>query len=194
MLEYITKHFSDSIEVQLQALDQLSPIIIQAAELMVCCIANDKKILTCGHGNSAYNAQYFTSLLVNQFVLDRPGLPAITLSSEAAPLMAITDVCSYDEIFAKQIRALGQPDDVLLLLSNGHSKSNMKQGIQAAHDREMSVIALSSVDEPDVYNVLNSDDIELRIPSCSSIRIYEMQTLIIHCLCDFIDQFLFGEI
>ncbi len=193
MLDHITSHFSDSIDAQILAAQELPPLIAQAAELMVHSLVNESKILVCGNGGSAALSQHFSSELLNRYERERPGLPAISLTTDTSTLTSISCDYSYNEIFSKQIRALGQPGDVLLLISvSGHSP-NLVQAVQAAHDREMSVIALTGMDGGNCSRLLQNEDVEIRAPSHSSPRIQELHMVILHCLCDLIDEFLFGS-
>lgn len=194
MLERITSHVSDSIDAKIRTAETLPPLIAQAAELIVNALVNEKKILTCGNGCSAADAQHFSSALINRFERERPSLPAIALTTDSSTITAIANDYSYNEVFARQIRALGQADDVLLAISTSGKSSNIVQAVQAAHDREMTVIALTGKDGGNMARLLHSEDIEIRAPSTVTARIQEVHLLVIHCLCDLIDECLFEAI
>ncbi|RDH45435.1 phosphoheptose isomerase [Zooshikella ganghwensis] len=194
MHERITRHFAESIDAVAHAAEILSPHIGQASELMVNALLNEGKILTCGNGNSASSAAYFTAKLLNRFERERPALPAVALSADAATLTAIACDYSFHEIYSKQVRALGQPSDILFVISASGRSTNIVQAIQAAHDREMLVVALTGGDGGDISALLDAEDVEIRVPEINTQRIQEVQLLTIHCLCDLIDEFLFGGI
>ena len=160
---------------------------------MVNCLLNEGKILTCGNGGSAGDAQHFSSELLNRFERERPSLPALALTTDSSTITSIANDYSYDEIFSKQIRALGQPGDVLLAISTSGNSGNVLQAIQAAHDRDMLVVALTGRDGGAMASLLLPEDSEIRVPARSTARIQEVHLLAIHCLCDLIDRQLFGS-
>lgn len=190
----LTQLFVDSIETKQKALPVLTPAIAHAIEAMVTSLINGNKILSCGNGGSAGDAQHFSSELLNRFERERPSLPAIALTTDTSTLTSIANDYSYNEIFSKQIRALGLAGDVLLAISTSGNSANVIQAIQAAHDKNMKVIALTGKDGGDMASLLQDDDIEIRVPSTSTARIQEVHLLVIHCLCDGIDNQLFGTI
>lgn len=184
--------FHESIEAKMQAGEQLAPLLAQASEFIVHALLNEKKILTCGNGISAAQAQIFTACLLNRFEQERPSLPAFNLGSDFTTQTAIGSDSTFNDIYAKQIRALGQQGDVLLLLTSSGKASNLLQAISAAHDKQMQVIALTAGDGGDVAALLDHGDIELRVPLLAKPRIHEVHLLSLFCLCDLIDQQLFG--
>ncbi|MET4693689.1 phosphoheptose isomerase [Endozoicomonas lisbonensis] len=192
MHDLIIRHFSDSIDAKIRAADALPPYIADSAEVMVQCLLNDGKILACGNGGSAGDAQHFVSELLNRFERERPSLPAVSLCADSLTISSIANDSSFNEIFSKQIRALGQQGDVLLAFSTTGNCPNVVQAIQAAHDRDLSIIALTGKDGGDMSRLLHPEDIEIRVPANDAPRIQEVHTLIIHCLCDLIDEFLFS--
>lgn len=192
MHDLIIRHFSDSIDAKIRAADALPPFIADAAEVMVQCLLSDGKILACGNGGSAGDAQHFVSELLNRFERERPSLPAVSLCADSLTISSIANDSSFNEIFSKQIRALGQQADVLLAFSTTGNCPNVVQAIQAAHDRDLSIIALTGKDGGDMSRLLHPEDIEIRVPANDAPRIQEVHTLIIHCLCDLIDEFLFS--
>ena len=176
----IRQLFQASIETKQQAMEVLAPFIEQGSQVMVQALLSEGKILTCGNGGSAGDAQHFSSELLNRFERERPSLPAIALTTDSSTITSIANDYSYNEVFSKQIRALGQPGDVLL-------------AIQAAHDREMTVVALTGRDGGGMASLLLPEDVEIRVPSRITARIQEVHLLTIHCLCDLIDSQLFGS-
>ena len=155
-------------------------------------LLNNGKILSCGNGGSAGDAQHFSAELVNRFEKERPALPALALTTDSSTLTAIANDYDYSQIFSKQIAALGQSGDILLAISTSGNSANVVEAINASHDREMSIVALTGKDGGPMAQLLNEQDIEIRIPSDRTARIQEVHLVVIHCLCDFIDTQLFG--
>jgi D-sedoheptulose 7-phosphate isomerase len=182
----VRQHFEDSIATK-QAAIGLAPAIAAAAATMTRCLLEDGKILSCGNGGSAADAQHFSSELLNRFELERPGLPAVALTTDASTLTSIANDYAFVEIFAKQVRALGQPTDVLLAISTSGNSENVVRAIRAAHERGLRVVALTGRDGGAMAGVLTDGDIELRVPAERTCRVQEVHLLIIHCLCDLID-------
>ena len=152
--------FHNSMEVNAQTIEEYTPLISHAGELLLSCLMSENKILCCGNGGSAALAQHFSSLLMNQFRHERPGLPAICLSADGSALTGIAHDDQFNEVFSKQIRALGQPGDLLLILSNDGRAANLVQAIQAAHDRDMLVIALTGGTNDNIHSLLLPDEVE----------------------------------
>lgn len=193
MLERIHQHFSNSIQTKIETADTLAGEISKVSEQLVACLVNGNKVLSCGNGGSSGDAQHFSSEMLNRFERERPSLPAIALSTDTNTITAIANDYSYDEIFSKQIRAFGQEGDVLLAITTSGNSKNVLKAIEAAHDRGMSVIALTGKDGGALAPMMQDGDVELRVPSNSTARIQETHLVIIHCLCDLIDCQLFGE-
>jgi D-sedoheptulose 7-phosphate isomerase len=191
MQSRIRQLFQASIDTKQQAMEVLAPYIEQASQVMVNALLNEGKMLSCGNGGSAGDAQHFSSELLNRF--ERPSLPAIALTTDSSTLTSIANDYSLNEIFSKQIRALGQPGDVLLAISTSGNSANIIQAIQAAHDREMIVVALTGRDGGGMASLLLPEDVEIRVPAQVTARIQEVHLLAIHCLCDLIDSQLFGS-
>jgi D-sedoheptulose 7-phosphate isomerase len=185
----IINHFSDSIQTQQDAMTYLCELIEYASQRLVSALLNDKKILTCGNGRSATCAQLLSSAMLNQFERDRPSLPVIALTTDTATITAIANDYHFDDVFAKQLRALGQSGDILVVYNDGN---NIVKAIATAHDKELSVIALTGNNGGMIAPLLYETDIEIRVPSISNARIQEIHVLITHCLCDLIDHQLFG--
>tara|TARA_B100001059_G_C17835005_1_gene587439 strand:- start:4856 stop:5452 length:597 start_codon:yes stop_codon:yes gene_type:complete len=188
----ITKHFEDSINVKQASAAILASPILDATEIMLNSLLNHGKILSCGNGGSAGDAQHFSAELLNRFEKERPGLPAIAISTDTSTITAIANDYSYEEIFSKQVLALGMTNDTLLAISTSGNSTNVVRAIDAAHEREMSVIALTGNDGGKLSVKLHENDIEIRVPSNRTARIQEVHLVVIHCLCDLIDHKLFG--
>lgn len=188
---HVKQLFADSIQVKQDAA-ALAPEIARAAELISGRLVAGHKVLSCGNGGSAGDAQHFSSEMLNRFERERPGLPAMALTTDTSTLTSIANDYAYEEVFAKQVRALGQPGDVLLAISTSGNSANVVRAIDAAHDREMTVLALTGRDGGEMAAMLGGEDIELRVPTETTARIQEVHLLVIHCLCDLIDRTLFG--
>ena len=194
LLDRINAHFQDSIEVKQLAQSQLGAPIHLAGEALVRCLLNNGKILSCGNGGSAGDAQHFSAELLNRFEQERPGLPAIALTTDTSTITAIANDYDYNEIFSKQVMALGQSGDVLLAISTSGNSANVIRAIKAAHERNVVVIALTGRGGGEMASILTANDFEIRVPSDRTARVQEVHLVIIHCLCDFIDTKLFGGI
>jgi D-sedoheptulose 7-phosphate isomerase len=188
----IINHFSDSIQTQQDAMTYLCELIEYASQRMVATLLNDKKILTCGNGRSATSTQLLSSAMLNQFERDRPSLPTIALTTDTAAITAIANSYHFDDVFAKQLRALGQSGDILVVYTDDNNSANIAKAISTAHDKDISVIALTGNNSSMIAQLLYETDIEIRVPSNSCARIQEIHILITHCLCDLIDHQLFG--
>lgn len=188
----ISRHFHDSVQAKQETLLLLSDAIELAAHKMVTALLNDKKILTCGNGGSASDAQHFSSEMLNRFERERPALPAISLGTDTSTITSIANDYQFDEVFAKQLRALGQSGDILLVFTTSGNSANIVKVVAAAHDKDIACIVLSGKSGGAVAPLLTDNDIELRVPSQSTARIQEVHILITHCFCDLIDQQLFG--
>lgn len=184
--------FADSIEVKQRAMEQLAPSIAAAGQLMTDCLLNNGKILSCGNGGSAGDAQHFSSEMLNRFEMERPGLPAMALTTDSSTLTSIANDYCYEDIFSKQVRALGQPGDCLLAISTSGNSENVLRAVQAAHERNVQVVALTGRDGGKMAGIYREGDVELRVPATSTARIQEVHLLVIHCLCDLIDRRLLG--
>ncbi len=193
ILERIKHNFSESIQTKINAADMLQTAIQTASELVVRCLLDGHKILSCGNGGSACDAMHFSGEMLNRFKHERPSLPAIALTADISTITSIANDYSYHDIFAKQIRALGQPGDLLLAISTSGNSANVLNAIKAAHDRQVNVIALTGNDGGKIPELLSENDIEIRVPATETARIQETHLLIIHCLCDVVDYQLFGH-
>ena len=193
LINRINTNFQESIRTKEIAADMLAGAIANASRMITLCLLNGGKVLSCGNGGSAGDAQHFSSEMLNRFEMERPGLPAIALTTDSSTLTSIANDYSYEQIFSKQISALGQQGDILLAISTSGKSANVNRAIDAAHDRDMHVVALSGKQGGEMATLLAPDDIEIRAPSESTARIQEVHLLIIHCLCDLIDHQLLGQ-
>ena len=193
IVERIRTSFTDSIQTKINSADAIINIIAEASEEIVQALLEGHKILSCGNGGSACDALHFSSEMLNRFKEERPALPAIALSADIATLTSIANDYHFSDIFAKQIRALGQPGDLLLAISTSGNSANIVNAIKAAHDKNMGVIALTGYDGGKIPEYLQEKDIEIRVPAFETARIQETHLLIIHCICDIIDFRLFEQ-
>lgn len=194
MLARITQNFNDSIATKQRALELLGAPIARAAGVCIEALLGDGKILSCGNGGSAGDAQHFSSKMLNRFERERPGLPAIALTTDSSTLTSIANDYHYSEVFARQVRALGKRGDVLLAISTSGNSENVVRAVAAAQERGLRVVALTGRDGGALAYALKADeDVEIRVPSQSTARIQEVHLLAIHCLCDLIDHHLLGQ-
>ncbi len=189
---HIINQFTDSIQTKQDALGELCELIELASQRLVEALLNDRKILTCGNGRSANCAQLLASALLGQFERDRPSLPVIALNMDSTILTAIAHDYNYEEIFSKPLRSLGQDGDVLVAYSDCNHSPNIAKAIRIAHSKDIAIIALTGEKSDSVSELLTERDLEIRVPSSSAVRTHEVHVLITHCLCDLIDQQLFG--
>lgn len=185
--------FTDSIQTKREALEVLVEPIARAAELMTAALLSDRKILSCGNGGSAADAQHFASEMINRFEMERPGLPAIALTTDSSTITSIANDYAFTEIFARQVSALGREDDVLLAISTSGQSGNILAAVRAAQQRDMRIIALTGRDGGALAQQLGDDAVAIIVPSASTARIQEVHLLVIHCLCDLIDRQLLGQ-
>lgn len=189
MIESIQRNFKESIQVKTKALETLVPNIYKAALLIIQTLKTKGKILSCGNGGSAGDAQHFASELLNRFELERPSLPAIALSSDSLTLTAISNDYHYRSVFSKQIKALAHPSDLLVVITTSGNSENILEAIATAHQINLPVIALTGNNGGKLTHLLKKDrDLEIQVPSCITARIQETHLLIIHCLCKIIDN------
>jgi D-sedoheptulose 7-phosphate isomerase len=189
----IRQHFTDSAQLKLAAADALAPTIARAAEMITECLLADGKVLACGNGGSAADAQHFAAEMVGRFERERPELPAISLATDTSILTAVANDYDFSQIFAKQIRALGRSGDVLLAMSTSGNSANVIAAIEVAHERDMRVVALTGKDGGSIGELVTDNDVHLCVPHSVTARIQEVHLLMIHCLCDAIDASLLGD-
>jgi len=189
----INQQITESIQTQQLLMDEFSELIEFAAQQIVNALLADKKVLCCGNAASVSNAQHFTSIMINRFQRERPSLPAISLVSDVQMLTSIASTLHYDDVFAKQLRALGQASDVLLIYNVEGSELNLVKLINAAHDKQIIVILLAGENETSLPLLLYDNDVCISVPSQSAQRIHEAHLIITHCISDLIDTQLFGK-
>jgi D-sedoheptulose 7-phosphate isomerase len=189
----IRAHFAESARLKHDAADVLAPHIARAAALLTDCLFADGKILACGNGGSASDAQHFAAELVGRFERERPELPAISLVTDTSLLSAVANDYGFEHVFARQVRALGTKGDVLLAISTSGNSTNVVAAVEAAHEREMHVVALTGKSGGRIGEMLQPGDVHLCVPHERTMRIQEVHLLTIHCLCDAIDATLLGD-
>jgi len=182
----------DSIATKQAALETMPEALARAVTILVSALKNGHKVLSCGNGGSAADAQHFSSELLNRFYHDRPSLPAIALTTDASTMTSIANDYAYDQVFARQISSLGQSGDILLAISTSGNSANVVQAIHTAHERGMHIIAMTGNQGGKMAEILGQNDVELRVPSSITARIQEVHLLILHVLCTRTDAILFG--
>ena len=192
LYERISGQFQQSIQCHMDSERILMPKIVEAINLMVATLMNGGKILSCGNGGSAADAQHFAAELVGRFEIERQELAAVALSTDTSILTAVGNDYDFSQVFAKQVRALGNVGDVLLAISTSGNSSNVLQAIKAAHDSDMHVVALTGKGGGKIANKLKESDINICVPHDRTARIQEIHLLTLHCLCDGIDAKLLG--
>lgn len=192
LITRISQQFTDSAQTKLNATELLAAPIAEAAEAMTACLLANGKILACGNGGSAADAQHFAAELVGRFEMERQGLAAIALTTDSSIMTAVANDYGYNTVFERQVRALGHPGDVLLAISTSGNSPSIVEAITAAHDNEMRVVALTGKGGGQIAELLRDTDIHICVPSDRTARIQEVHLLTIHCLCDGIDCLLLG--
>lgn len=192
LIHRISNQFEDSVRVKRESLESLAAPIAGAIETMTSSLLANGKILACGNGGSAADAQHFAAELVNRFEMERPPLAAIALTTDSSTLTSIANDYDYSQVFSKQVSALGQPGDVLLAISTSGNSPNVMRAIEVAHERDMRVVALTGKSGGKIAQQLSNGDIHLCVPADRTARIQEVHLLVLHCLCDGIDCLLLG--
>lgn len=184
--------FNDSIATKQAALKILVPSIVAGGQLMAAALKQGHKIMSCGNGGSAADAQHFSAELLNRFERERVPLAGIALTTDTSTLTSIANDYEYNEVFSKQVRGLGQKGDVLLAISTSGNSPNVVRAMQVAHEKGVHIVALSGRDGGKMAPLLQAPDVEIRVPANVTARIQEVHLLALHCLCDLIDAQLFG--
>ena len=190
----ITRNFQDSIDTKQRVAAALTPRIAAASHAMVDCLNKGGKILACGNGGSAADSQHFAAELVGRFERERAELAAIALTTDSSILTAVANDYSFDEIFSRQVRALGKPGDILFAISTSGNSKNVVAAIDAAHKKNMRVVGMTGRGGGAIAAMLRADDLLLNVDAAVTTRIQETHLLILHCLCDAIDNLMFGEL
>ena len=193
LLQRIEQHFIASIDAKQRTLETMGRRLVDAAELMAERLRQGGKILICGNGGSAADAQHFAAELVNRFEMERPGLAAIALTTDSSTLTSIANDYAFEQVFARQVRALGRPGDLLLAISTSGHSPNVLAAIAAAQEIGMTTVALTGRDGGPMARQLTGNDLEIRVGATATARIQEVHILVIHCLCDLIDHVLFSN-
>ena len=192
LIERVAAHFADSAKLKSEAARVLGAPIAQAALLLAQALEAGGKALACGNGGSAADAQHFAAELVNRFEAERPPLAAVALTTDSSNLTSIANDYAWEQVFAKQLRALGRRGDVLLAISTSGNSANVIEALRAAHELGVRVIALTGKGGGKMAPMLKGDDVHICVPHQNTARIQEVHLLVLHCLCDAIDQQLFG--
>jgi D-sedoheptulose 7-phosphate isomerase len=193
LVDRIRQHFEDSAELKRVAAGQLTGPIAKAVDLLTTALASDRKLLICGNGGSAADSQHMAAELVGRFERERPELAAIALSTDTSALTALANDYGFEQVFARQVRALGREGDALVAISTSGNSANVLAAVRAAHERDLAVVALTGRGGGRIGAALHDTDIHLCVPHDRTARIQEVHLLIIHCLCDGIDASLLGD-
>jgi D-sedoheptulose 7-phosphate isomerase len=193
LIQRVRAHFADSAKLKSEAATVLGEPIAQAGLMLAQALKAGGKALACGNGGSAADAQHFAAELVNRFEAERPPLAAVALTTDSSNLTSIANDYAWEQVFAKQLRAIGRRGDVLLAISTSGNSSNVIEALRAAHEIGARVIALSGRGGGKMAPMLNRDDVHICVPHQNTARIQEVHLLVLHCLCDAIDHQLFGE-
>lgn len=189
----VKKNFHDNIKTTEAAIEPLTPLITAAGVVMIKALLSDRKILICGNGGSAADAQHFSAELLNRFERERPGLPGIALTTDSSTLTSIANDYNFDDVFAKQVRALGQAGDVLIGITTSGNSPNVIRAVHAAHERGMACVALNGRSGGELATILRDTDVNICVAGPSTARVQEVHGVVIHCLCDLIDYQLLGD-
>jgi D-sedoheptulose 7-phosphate isomerase len=192
LIARVARHFEDSAQTKLDAVEAMAAPIAAAIEAMTHCLVNGGKLLACGNGGSAADSQHFAAELIGRFEAERQELAAIALTTDSSILTSVGNDYSFNQIFARQVRGLGHAGDVLLAISTSGNSGNVIEAIRAAHEADMRIVALTGRGGGQIGEMLNDDDIHLCVPADRTARIQETHLLVIHCLCDGIDALLLG--
>ena len=195
MLEQrIQQHFIDSADLKYQAASLLSKPIAEAVQALLTCVTSGGKVLACGNGGSAANAQHFAAEFIGRFERERPELAAIALTTDSSILTAVANDYGFNAVFSRQVRGLGQSGDVLIAISTSGNSPNVLAAIEAAHERDMVVLGLTGRGGGKMASALRDTDVHICVPHERTARIQEVHLLTLHCLCDAVDAQLLGDL
>lgn len=193
LTDRILQHFEDSADLVRNAAGPLAASIAEAIDRITSALASDRKVLVCGNGGSAADSQHMAAELVGRFERERPELAAIALTTDTSILTAVANDYAFEQVFARQVRALGRDGDVLVAMSTSGGSPNVLAAVEVAHERGIAVIALTGRGGGRLGSVLRPGDVHLCVPHDRTARIQEVHLLIIHCLCDGVDASLLGD-
>lgn len=194
MLEQrIEKHFIDSADLKYQSAQVLAKPVAAATQALIACVTSGGKVMACGNGGSAADAQHFAAEFLGRFERERPELAAIALTTDTSIITAIANDYDFNQIFSRQVRGLGHSGDVLLAISTSGNSANVMAAIEAAHEREMTVVALTGRGGGKIAAMLRETDVHVCVPHERTARIQEVHLLVLHCMCDGVDTQLLGE-
>jgi D-sedoheptulose 7-phosphate isomerase len=191
--ENLKKHFEEGIELRKKMAETMPAEIAKAGESLAVALKAGRKVLSCGNGGSAADSQHFAAELVGRFERERPGLAGIALTTDTSALTAIANDYHFDQVFSKQVLALGQAGDFLLGISTSGNSKNVVEAIRAAHSRDMHVISLTGRDGGEMGRMMRTGDFHLNVAHPRTMRVQEVHLLIVHCLCEVVDNVIFGE-
>ncbi len=184
----ITDRFRESAQLKLASADVLAPVIARAGAMLGACLRGGGKLLVCGNGGSAADAQHFSAELLGRFERERAGLPAIALHADTSTVTAVANDYGYEQVFARQVQAFGRPGDVLVAISTSGNSPGILRAVEAAQRVGLGVVALTGRDGGALASLLRPSDVEIRVPAQVTARIQEVHILALHCLCELIDE------
>lgn len=190
---HLRKHFEEGIELRQRMAETLPAQLARAGEALAAALKAGKKVLSCGNGGSAADSQHFAAEMSGRFERERPGLPGIALTTDTSALTAIANDYGFERVFARQVEALGQEGDFLLAISTSGNSRNVVEAIEAAHGKGLVVIALTGRDGGAMGKMLQPRDFHLNVAHARTMRVQEIHLLAIHCLCEVVDNVIFGE-
>lgn len=190
---HLRQHFDEGIELRRRMAETLPAQIARAGEALAGALKSGRKALACGNGGSAADSQHFAAEIVGRFERERPGMPAIALTVDTSAITAIANDYDFDRVFSKQVEALGQPGDVLLAISTSGNSKNVMEAVKAAQAKAMVVIALTGRDGGAMGRMLRDGDFHLNVAHPRTMRVQEIHLLVVHCLCEVVDNLIYGE-
>ena len=191
--EHLRKHFVEGIELRTRMAETMPAELARAGQALALALKGGRKVLSCGNGGSAADSQHFAAEMVGRFERERAGLPGIALTTDTSALTAIANDYDFDRVFSRQVEALGQPGDFLLAISTSGNSKNVIEAIKAAQAKGMATIALTGRDGGAMARMLRPDDFHLNVAHPRTMRVQEIHLLAIHCLCEVVDNVIFGE-